>query len=255
MTIVLLLAAVAVALVWWLRYRSAKWRRESEAREAQVLEAIFAARAGEDAAKIDLDRVFAGRAKEKVPAGDDAVLRAAKLAASVAPPAAAPATSPAAMPPVDSSTAAGGVDLVIGSADSKSAGPADLPPTVRDLVRVFYEARGYRATSAEASARPVELVLAHKSDAKRTYAYVTLRAAPAAAELTAIAVAARRIGQPRVLVATEAALPADAPAAPAGVKVYDRAAIEAQLGRIDPSIAARIRAAAGHRSFRRGAAA
>jgi len=253
MTIVLLLLAlVAVVLAWWLYHRSVRWRRETEEREAQVLEAIFAARAAESAAKVDLDRVLGARQRQQEPARDDAVLRAAQLAAAITTTAAAPPTNPAvAGTHIDSRSVADGVVAVVGSmAPSEIAEPAAAPAKVRDLVRVFYEARGFRGTSAEMSARPVELVLAHKSDAKRAYAFATLRDAPSAAELAAIAEAAQRIGQSRVLVTTESDLPADS-AAPAGVKVYDRAAIGAQLAQIDPAIAARILAAAQRRSFGR----
>jgi len=261
MTIVLLLLAVgAIALVWWLRHRAVKWRRETEDREAQVLEAIFAARAAEGAAKVDLDRVFGGKPRHEDPARDDAVLRAAKLAAAIAPAAATPTRPAATTLPrpavtethIDSRTAADGVVAVVGStAQFDRAELEAAPARVRDLVRVFYEARGFRSTSAEVSARPIELLLVHKADAKRAYAFATLRAAPTAAELAAIAAAAQSIGQARVLITTESELAADAPAAPAGVKVYDRAAIGAQLAQIDPAIADRILAAARRRSFGR----
>lgn len=251
MTIVLsLLAVVAVVLAWWLYHRSVKWRRETEHREAQVLEAIFAARAAEGVAQVDIGRVLGARPGRQEPGSDDAVLRAAKLAAAIAPQAATPSQPVATGTLVDSRTAADGVVAVVGAAAPDDRAETEAAPAkVRDLVRVFYEARGFRGTSAEVSARPIELLLVHKADAKRAYAFATLRAAPSPAELTAIAAAAHRIGQPRVLVTTEDELPADAPAAPAGVKVYDRAAIGTQLAQIDPAIAGRILAAARRRSF------
>jgi hypothetical protein len=258
--VLLLLAVVAIVLAWWLRHRAVRWRRETEDREAQVLEAIFAARAAEGAAKVDLDRVFGGKSKPEDPTRDDAVLRAAKLAAAIAPavdtptrPAATTLPRPAVTEArIDSRTADDRVVAVVGlSAQIDPAESDAAPARVRDLVRVFYEARGYRSTSAEVSARPIELLLVHKADSKRAYAFAALRAAPSASELAAISAAAQRIGQARVLVTTEAELAADAPAAPAGVKVYDRAVIGAQLAQIDPAIADRILAAARRRSFGR----
>jgi hypothetical protein len=260
--LVLSLLAVAIGIAWWALQRSARWRRESEQREAKVLEAILAARAG-GAADVDLDRVLGAPRADAASSRDDAVLRAAELAASIAgrPAADMAAASPVAARAVtahhvDAGTAADGVVVVVGSAVGNDSEPGpDAPAAVRDLVQVFYEARGFRPNSVEASAQPVEAVLAHKSDAKRSYAFVPLRGAPSAAELAAIAQAARRIGQARALVATEAPLPAGAPEGPVGVRVYDRAAIEAQLARIDGAIAARIRAAARRRDVQRRTAA
>lgn len=258
---ILSLSAIAIVWLWWGLRRAARLRRESESREARVLEAIFAARAAADgAAGIDIDRVFGDERSHPGSAGGDAVMRAAGLGASIAapPPAAAPPRVPtaAAARVVDARSAADGVVMVVGSAaDSRADPAAEAPAPVRDLVQVFYEARGFRPTSLEPSARPVELVLAHKSDPQRSYAFVPMAAIASGDELKSIAAAARRVGQSRVLVATEASLPVGAADWPAGVRVFDRAAIESQLARVDGSIAARIRAAAARRRDRRGSPA
>lgn len=254
---ILILLVVAAGLLWWALHRSARLRRESESREARVLEAIFAARGTADgAAGVDIGRVFGTAASDAGPAAGDALMRAAELAASVAAPAAprAPAMSRARQS--DAEPEAEGIVVVVGSATQSradSAGEALAP--VRDLVQVFYEARGFRPTSLEASARPVELVLTHKADAQRSYAFVPMTSVPSGDDLKSIAVAARRVGQSRVLVATEASLPAGAGDPPSGVRVYDRAAIDAQLARIDAPIATRIRAAAQKRRALRGSTA
>jgi hypothetical protein len=251
--VLLFLSAVAIGLLWWVLHRSARLRRESENREARVLEAIFAARGtASGAAGIDIDRVLGSEPSPAGSANGDAVMRAAALAASIAAPVATrafPQTPPAAAAPlIDANSAADGVAVMVGSAADSRTDPAGEPPArVRDLVQVFYEARGFRSTSLEASARPVELVLAHKSDPQRSYAFVPMAAVPSGEELNSIAAAARRVGQLRVLVATETSLPANAADSPVGVRVYDRAAIDSQLARIDAAIAARIRAAAQRR--------
>jgi hypothetical protein len=222
-----------------------------------VLEAIFAARGTADgAAGVDIGRVFGAAASDPGSAAGDAVMRAAELAASVAAPAAPRAPTVSRAPPSDTEPEAEGIVVVVGSAAHSRADPAgEAPAPVRDLVQVFYEARGFRPTSLEASARPVELVLAHKADAQRSYAFVPMTSVPSGDDLKSIAAAARRVGQSRVLVATEASLPAGAADPPPGVRVYDRAAIDAQLARIDAPIAARIRAAAQKRRALRGSTA
>ncbi len=257
----LILAAIAGGLLWWALYRAARLRRESESREARVLDAIFAARATADgAAAIDIDRVLGAKPSPPGSAGSDAVMRAAALAASVAAPSAAEAAplapAAAAAPVVDANPAADGVVMVVGTAaDGRIEPSVEAPPLVRDLVQVFYEARGFRPTSLEASARPIELVLAHKSDPRRSYAFVPMATVPSGDELKSIAAVARRVDQLRVLVATEAPLPAGATDPPAGFRVFDRAAIDAQLARIDAAIAARIRSAAQRRRTAQGRAA
>ncbi len=258
---ILLLSAIAVAWLWWALRGAARRRRESESREARVLEAIFAARttAG-GAAAIDIDRVLGAEPSRPASANEDAVMRAAGAAASLAaasanPSARCPPTA-AAAPVVDANSAADGVVMVVGpAADDRAGGDGEATARVRDLVQVFYEARGFRPTSLEASAHPVELVLAHKSDPKRSYAFAPMATVASGDELRSIAMAARRVGQLRALVATEAPLPAGAADSPIGVRVYDRAAIDSQLARIDGAIAARIRAAALRRRAPGGAAA
>jgi hypothetical protein len=133
--------------------------------------------------------------------------------------------------------------------------PSALLPAVRDLVQVFYEARGFRAVLADPSARPVEQVLAHRSDPGRSYAFVPVDGDLSQDAVQPIIDAARRIGQLRVLIACEGRVPASLADAllAQGVRAIDREAMEAPLARIDAAIADRIRAGAARRSARRSA--
>jgi hypothetical protein len=291
------LLAVVIALGWWVAHRSARLRREAESREARVLEALFAARRGnEGGAKINLDQVFGGKPAAE-PHSADALLRAAglqadlvDLLAQVTPPAspappAAPAPARPAMPgqlsPPEQPAAPVALETPepaagVGSARTASAegdraaapveagststrregrdeGQGDALVPVRDLVQVFYEGRGFRARPAEPSALPIELVLAHKSDASRSYAFAPLAVVPTEAEMQAIVDGARRIGQLRVLIAVEAEGPAGLQAALSTqpVRYFDRSLIEAQLARLDSDIIAKVRAAANRRTVHR----
>jgi hypothetical protein len=267
MTLLLLvLLAGALGLAWWLVRRAIRFRREAESREARALEALFVSRRTADGgASIDVDRIFGVAPVPDAPTSADAVLRAAGLQADIV---ALLHKAPAGLPAGEATTAAVPALPASGPADRAAAPPASpaagepadadevtlVPPVpVRDLVQVFYEARGFRPTPADPSARPIDTVLAHKSDAQRAYAFVPLQRPPSAAALQSIIERARGIGRKRVLIAVEdgtasgpeVELPAH------GVRVLDRAAIEAQLARLDAGVADRIRDMAWRRAGRR----
>ena len=229
------LLAAALALAGWLVRRAIRFRREAESREARVLEALFISRHADDGgASIDVDRIFGGAPRPAAPTSADEVLRAVGLQAEIVD---LLRKSPAALPAGEAATT-----------------DAPAPPApVRDLVQVFYEARGFRAAPADPSALPIESVLAHKSDGRRAYAFVPLQQPPSASALQSIIERARGIGQERVLIAVEgdpaSSAEVDVPAH--GVRVLDRAAIEAQLARLEADIADRIRASAWRRASRR----
>lgn len=217
---VIALLAVAIVVAWWVTQRAIRYRREAENREARVLEAVFASRdAADGGANIDVERIFGS---EPIPAAADAMVRAVVESATGASPLPVPALSP-----------------------------------VRDLVQALYEARGFRPEPARPSARPIEAVLTHRSDAQRGYAFAPLAQPPSEATVQSIVERARGIGQKRVLIAVEAAAAADPDGElPAhGVRVLNRAAIEAQLNRLDAGIADRIRRAAQVRAAQRSGAA
>lgn len=233
--VVALLALAIVGLAWWVLRRAARIRREAEEREARALEALFLARHTADGgAGIDVERIFGGAPVPPAPTDADAVLRAVGIHPDVIE---LPSSSPSAR-------------AAEGSEQQQPEGfPTRAPVAVRDLVRVFYEARGFRAAPAAASARPVELVLAHKSDPQRAYAFAPLAQAPTPAAVNSIIEQARQIGCKRVLITTEDVLaPETVDGLPAhGVRLLDRAAIEGQLVQLDAAVADRIRTAAGRR--------
>jgi len=268
MTPAFLIVLAAVAVAWWVVRRAIRYRRDAAIREARALEALFISRHTADGgASIDVDKIFGSKEAPDAPTAADAVLRAAGLPADVA----ALLSQPVAEQPA---AAMSGVELPERqqpeTADRSPAAPpaarpaADpagtgdelallTPPPVRDLVQVFFEARGFRPAPAERSAQPIAMVLAHKSDAQRAYAFAPLAQPPSAAALESIVERARDIGQKRVLIAVEGeAATGGAEEAPAhGVRVLDRAAIEAQLGRLDTAVAERIRAKAWQRARQR----
>ena len=244
----LLLLVLAVGLAWWVVRRTVAYRREAASREAQVLEALFAARhAGDGGASIDVDRIFGGASPPAVPASASVVLQAELAALLNSPPVERAATATTAIPggpafePVDAASSApptapsDGVDV-----QSEPAAP------VRDLVQVFFEARGFRPAAVGPTARPIEAVLSHSSDEQRAYAFVPLAQPPSEKEIRSLVECARGLGRKRVLIAVEGPLSPDTGGElPAhGIRILDRAAIETQLARLDAAIADRIRARA-----------
>jgi hypothetical protein len=142
---------------------------------------------------------------------------------------------------------------------------APPPPTtdeiirvpVRELVLAWYEARGYRPSALPLDSRPIELLLRHSKTPERTYAFVSERDAVNAQRVSSLFTLARASGFGRLLVAAEGV------AEPGlrekiqgrGVRIYDEAAIRAELGKIDIRIAAKIIAVARGRAAARRAAA
>jgi hypothetical protein len=270
---VTVLLAIAAALIWWVRDRSARLRHEAESREAQMLDALFAARrsaAGNGGETIDLDKVFGGGAAASERAtSTDAVLRAAGLEAGVIalvrspPPAttapaasagsAATPASAASRPSQPASAPSVGVDTVPRGRPRSEPRRAEVSVQVRDLVQVFYEARGYRPVPAARVALPIELVLRHRSDPLRSYAFAPLAERVTEPVARAMLERARRIDQSRVLIAAEGGVAPELANAllTQGVRVLDSAAIEAQLAQLDLPTAAKVRAVARQRASRR----
>jgi hypothetical protein len=248
---IVVLLAVAAGLAWWVVRRAAQYRREAESRESRALEALFAARhAADGGANIDVDKVFGSAPESPTGAGGavrsaglqadvDELLKMAQLAPTPAPPAAVAAV------PAAAATEAPAVESMAVPAGDADAAPTEEAP-VRDLVQVFFEGRGFQPAPAPASARPIELVLQHRSEPLRGYAFVPLAEPPSMSALRSIGERARDLGQKRLLIAVEGALHSgEAAQLPAhGVRVLDRAAIESQLDRLDAGTAGRIRARA-----------
>jgi hypothetical protein len=138
-----------------------------------------------------------------------------------------------------------------------SAPPVPAPASpdgeapLRELVLAWFEARGYRASPASPVVRPIELVLRHKDDPSRAYAFVVGTQRVTADRVQQLAQQARSIGLIRVLIVADAGLSADAPTAKRGVRVLDRGALSSELAKLDISVAAKIIAVARKRASTR----
>jgi len=128
---------------------------------------------------------------------------------------------------------------------------------VRELVLAWFEARGYRASTAFSDAHPIELVLHHRKDRDRSYAFVVENALVTSARASSLLAQARAAGLPRLLIAAEAGTEEDLSkrVQRLGIRVFDERGIRAQLGKIDIRIAAKIIAVARGRGLARRTAA
>jgi hypothetical protein len=147
-----------------------------------------------------------------------------------------------------------------GSARAQATPPATSPTApdgevpLRELVLAWFEARGYRSAPASPVVRPIELVLRHKDDPSRAYAFVVGTQRVTSERVLQLAQQARGIGLIRVLIVADAGLTQDAPNAKRGVRVMDRAALSAELAKLDISVAAKIIAVARKRAGARARA-
>jgi hypothetical protein len=147
----------------------------------------------------------------------------------------------------------GSVEASLAPQDSTAgAAPAGSPMDVplRELVLVWFESRGYRATPASAVVRPIEAVLRHRADPGRAYGFVVQARRVSLATAEQLLSQAQSIGLMRVLIAAEAGADdaVHATLRRRGVRVLDRAAMQAEMAKIDFALAARIVALAGARA-------
>jgi hypothetical protein len=171
---------------------------------------------------------------------------AAPVAKSTPPAQPAKAASPPAQPPARGRTPAP-------PSPAPAAPDGEVP--LRELVLAWFEARGYRSSPASPVVRPIELVLRHKDDPSRAYAFVVGTQRVTSERVQQLAQQARSIGLIRVLIVADAGLSADAPNAKRGVRVLDRGALSAELAKLDISIAAKIIAVARKRADSRASVA
>ena len=130
--------------------------------------------------------------------------------------------------------------------------PDAISPNVplRELVLAWYEARGYRGSPASPAVWPIELVLRHREDAARAYAFVVQNDHVSVDRITALIEQAREIGMMRVAVIAEAGYESGAKevAKRRHVRLIDRSAMEAELSELQLPTAAKIIAIARKRS-------
>lgn len=144
------------------------------------------------------------------------------------------------------------------AAPARSSGPADgkrdlmMPSSVplRELVLAWYESRGYRRSPASPAVWPIELVLRHREDATRAYAFVVQNDHVSVDRITALIEQAREIGMMRVAVIAEAGYERGAKevAKRRHVRLIDRSTMEAELSELQLPTAAKIIAVARTRS-------
>jgi hypothetical protein len=136
-----------------------------------------------------------------------------------------------------------------------AARPVAGPPThpgedvpLRELALAWFEARGYRSAPASPAVRPIELVLRHKDDPARAYAFVVESNRVSSERVQALRGQARAIGLVRLLIVAAGGAVPRAAEGFKGVRLMDRPALEAEFKQLDISVAAKIIAVARKRS-------
>ncbi len=134
-----------------------------------------------------------------------------------------------------------------------------MAPSVplRELVLAWYESRGYRQVPASPAVWPIELVLRHRDDPARAYAFVVQSDNVSVDRITALIEQAREIGMLRVAVIAEAGYERGAKeiARRRNVRLIDRPTMEAELSDLQLETAAKIIAVARKRASPEASAA
>jgi hypothetical protein len=121
---------------------------------------------------------------------------------------------------------------------------------LRELVLAWYESRGYRGSPASPAVWPIEMVLRHRDDAARAYAFVVQSDHISVDRITALIEQAREIGMLRVAVVAESGYERGAKeiARKKHVRLIDRSTMDAELSALELPTAAKIIAVARKRS-------
>jgi hypothetical protein len=134
-----------------------------------------------------------------------------------------------------------------------------MAPSVplRELVLAWYESRGYRQVPASPAVWPIELVLRHRDDPARAYAFVVQNDNVSVDRITALIEQAREIGMLRVAVIAESGYERGAKevAKRRNVRLIDRPTMEAELSDLQLETAAKIIAVARKRASPEASAA
>jgi hypothetical protein len=246
------------ALLHWVRRRAEFLRAESNGREQRALEMLLTAGAAAAAAPIPAVAghvsassfaASADRTKPSRAAHAGAVENAPELAAAGMDPieelishivadSEQPKQQEAA--PARQRLRRWAVPLSVrypSEADSIAAG---VP--LRELVIAWYESRGYRGSPASPAIWPIELVLRHRDDAARAYAFVMQNDCVTVDRITALIEQAREIGMLRVTIVAEAGYErgAKAIARKRHVRLIDRSTMEAEFLALELPVAAKI---------------
>lgn len=140
---------------------------------------------------------------------------------------------------------------------ARERNPMALSVPLRELVLAWYESRGYRGSPASPAVWPIEMVLRHREDAARAYAFVVQNDHVSVDRITALIEQAREIGMTRVAVIAEAGYEPGAKeiAKRRHVRLIDRTTMEAELSELQLPTAAKIIAVARTRSSAESSAA
>jgi hypothetical protein len=238
------------ALLHWVRRRAEFMRAEAGEREQRAMEVVLATGVGPPVA--NPVPAFAAGADRK----DSSRITRVNAAAN------APALAAAGMDPIEELIS----HIVVDPAQSKKPAPAQAPQRLRrwavplsvrypseadsiaagvplrELVIAWYESRGYRGSPASPAIWPIELVLRHRDDAARAYAFVVQNDFVSVDRITALIEQAREIGMLRVAIVAEAGYErgAKAIARKKHVRLIDRSTMEAEFLALELPVAAKI---------------
>lgn len=122
-----------------------------------------------------------------------------------------------------------------------SLGDGQLDVPLDALVVAWFEARGYVVRPAPESARPISLLLTHRDDRERRYAFFFERGRLHAQRAAGLLAQSQQLGMNKLLVAAEhGADPAVSSSKLRDVQVIDWIAIDREMKKLDFRVAAKI---------------
>jgi hypothetical protein len=142
-------------------------------------------------------------------------------------------------PDLADTSSAMGTTTTSSSPLSLSDGQLDVP--LDALVVAWFEARGYISRPAPEAARPISLLLTHREDRERSYAFFFERGRLHAQRAASLLEQSRQLGMSKLLVAAEhGADPAVSSSKLRDVQVMDWIAIDREMKKLDFRVAAKI---------------
>ena len=267
----LALLAIALGLVVRRRVALARLRRRRLAEQAAAVgdgetSLMPLAELASAVEVLDLDDLLAGEEMSVVAAARRQLEEPTNVSSApdtffpmpATPPARAAATPSAVGSSFASTGPAGGAP----GAAIKTRAAAGPPPAaveravpVRELALAWFEARGYRAASASRAVRPIELVLRHRKDPGRAYAFVVELERVTADRVTALVEHAHSIGLTKLLVVAESGVDPGTRRhfRREGVRLVDQDEMRREFEKLDFRVAAKIIAVARSRARMRPA--
>ena len=207
---------------------------------------------------LDLDDLLAGEEGSVVAAARRELEAPTNVSAGIDTyfplPSVAPSRREAAAAPqmVAVEVAAGRVDGPAQVAETAVAPPqtGERAVPVRELALAWFEARGYRPSSASQAVRPIELVLRHRKDPGRAYPFIVEQRLVTSERVAVLVGHAQSIGLTRVLVAAESGIEPGTGQRfrRQGVRLVDQREMRREFEKLDLRIAAKIIAVARGRA-------